>query len=72
MIIICLLLLVNSFTMAQNKEPVTVDHVDLQKYAGTWYEIAKIPNSFQDQCVGNTTATYSLNDDGSIIRVEQM
>ena len=66
MIIICLLLLVNSFTMAQNKEPVTVDHVDLQKYAGTWYEIAKIPNSFQDQCVGNTTATYSLNDDGSI------
>ena len=53
--------------MAQNKEPVTtVDHVDLQKYAGTWYEIAKIPNSFQDQCVGNTTAAYSLNDDGSI------
>jgi apolipoprotein D and lipocalin family protein len=66
MIIICFLLLVNSFTIAQNKEPVTVDHVDLQKYAGTWYEIAKIPNSFQDQCVGNTTATYSLNDDGSI------
>ena len=53
--------------MAQNKESVTtVDHVDLQKYAGTWYEIAKIPNSFQDQCVGNTTASYSLNDDGSI------
>ena len=53
--------------MAQNKEPVTtVDHVNLQNYTGTWYEIAKIPNSFQDQCVGNTTASYSLNDDGSI------
>lgn len=24
---------------------VTVDHVDLQKYLGRWYEIAKIPNA---------------------------
>ncbi len=52
--------------MAQNTEPQTVDHVNLQRYIGTWYEISKIPNSFQDQCAGNTTATYSLNDDGTI------
>ena len=44
----------------------TVDSVDLNKYVGTWYEIAKIPNSFQDQCVKNTTATYKINNEGDI------
>ena len=38
----------------------TVRSVDLSKYAGTWYEIAKYPNKFQKQCVGNVTATYTL------------
>jgi len=47
-------------------EPVTVGNVDLNRYAGTWYEIAKIPNRFQKQCVRNTTATYSLNKDGTL------
>ena len=28
-------------------DPVTVDSVDLSRYIGTWYEIAKIPNTFQ-------------------------
>jgi apolipoprotein D and lipocalin family protein len=35
----------------------TVDNVDLSRYTGKWYEIAKYPNKFQKQCVGNTTAT---------------
>lgn len=43
-----------------------VDSVDLKKYQGVWYEIAKIPNSFQSHCAKNTTATYSINDDGKI------
>lgn len=50
----------------ENNKVVTVDNVDLGRYTGLWYEIAKIPNSFQDQCVSNTTAEYSLNDDGTI------
>ena len=33
--------------------PKTVEKVDLTKYAGTWYEIAKIPNSFQSDCSQN-------------------
>jgi apolipoprotein D and lipocalin family protein len=45
---------------------VTVDAVDLQRYAGLWYEIAKIPNRFQDQCARGTTATYSMREDGRI------
>jgi apolipoprotein D and lipocalin family protein len=53
--------------MAQkNKDPQTVRNVDLQKYTGVWYEIAKIPNNFQDQCIANTTAEYSLMEDGRI------
>ena len=48
------------------KEPATVDSVDLERYAGTWYEIAKIPNRFQRKCSRNTTATYRLRSDGRI------
>ena len=43
----------------------TVPKVDLQKYLGTWYEIARAPNPFEKNCVG-VTATYSLMDNGRI------
>jgi apolipoprotein D and lipocalin family protein len=46
--------------------PVTVEHVDLERYVGLWYEIAKIPNRFQRQCVRGTTAQYSIRSDGNI------
>lgn len=44
----------------------TVKQVDLNKYVGLWYEIAKIPNSFQEQCAYGTTAEYRLLRDGEI------
>jgi apolipoprotein D and lipocalin family protein len=47
-------------------EVATVNHVDLKRYIGTWYEIAKIPNWFQKKCARNTTATYTLRGDGRI------
>ena len=63
--IILLLILVASVNLiAQQNPPTTVKYVDLKKYSGLWYEIAKIPNSFQDQCVKSTTAKYILKDDG--------
>lgn len=44
-----------------NQQPVkTVENVDLIRYAGLWYEIAKIPNSFQRRCASGTTAEYML------------
>lgn len=46
--------------------PVPVARVDLERYAGTWYELAKIPNRFQKDCAGGTTATYTLREDGRI------
>ncbi len=42
-----------------------VGHVDLQRYLGTWYEIATIPQRFQKGCVG-VTAEYSLRKNGDI------
>jgi apolipoprotein D and lipocalin family protein len=51
---------------AQQSSPKTVDYVDLKKYVGLWYEIAKIPNRFQSQCVKGTTAKYTLNGNGEI------
>jgi apolipoprotein D and lipocalin family protein len=48
------------------QSPVPVARVDLERYAGRWFEIAKIPNRFQKQCVGGTTATYTLREDGKI------
>jgi apolipoprotein D and lipocalin family protein len=44
----------------------TVASVDLTRYTGVWYEIARLPNRFQKQCVRNVTATYVLRDDGRI------
>jgi apolipoprotein D and lipocalin family protein len=44
----------------------TVDYVDLDRYMGKWYEIAKFDNSFQKQCL-QTRATYSLK--GEVVKV---
>ena len=48
----------------------TVDQVDLQRYAGTWYEIASYPARFQKGCVA-TQAEYTLRSDGLIQVVNQ-
>jgi apolipoprotein D and lipocalin family protein len=42
-----------------------VDSVDLNRYAGRWYEIARYPNSFERDCVG-VTADYTLREDGRV------
>ena len=44
----------------------SVGTVDLVRYAGRWYEIAKYPNRFQRQCIADTVATYAVRDDGSV------
>jgi apolipoprotein D and lipocalin family protein len=44
----------------------TVEAVDLDRYAGDWFEIARYPNRFQRGCAGDVTASYSRRDDGRI------
>ncbi len=52
---------------ADGKPPLeVVPSVDLTRYAGKWYEIARLPNRFQRDCAGHTTATYTLRPDGKI------
>ncbi len=43
----------------------TVDHVDLEKYMGKWYEIAAFPQRFEKGC-HCTTAEYELTDKGYV------
>jgi apolipoprotein D and lipocalin family protein len=49
----------------------TVPSVDLRRYEGQWFEIAKYPNWFQRSCASNTTATYTPQSDGSILVVNR-
>ena len=49
----------------------TVSSVDLKQYSGKWFEIARYPNKFQKDCVGNTTATYTIKDEKSLTVVNQ-
>jgi apolipoprotein D and lipocalin family protein len=63
-IIFLIILSMNIFSQQQPLK--TVEYVDINKYLGLWYEIAKIPNRFQSQCVKGTTAKYSMKENGEI------
>lgn len=54
-----------SFGCSSNKDLQVVKKVELEKYSGTWYEIARFPSSFESslKCV---TATYTLKENGKI------
>jgi len=52
-------------TNSQMIDKTTVKELDLNRYLGTWYEIARFPHSFEKNMVG-VTATYSLREDGKI------
>lgn len=44
----------------------TIERLDVGRYLGTWYEIAKYPNRFQRQCVADTQALYRQREDGQL------
>lgn len=44
----------------------TIASLDVSRYMGTWYEIAKYPNRFQKKCVADTRAEYRLQAGGSV------
>jgi apolipoprotein D and lipocalin family protein len=49
----------------------TVSKVDLNRYAGRWHEIARLPMFFQRNCTGEVTAQYSLKPNGKVEVVNQ-
>ena len=66
-VLICSLGLLACSTTGDAPLP-TVAAVDLQRYAGDWYEIAKLPNVFQSACASDTVARYRVRDDGVSVR----
>lgn len=48
-------------------ELAVVPFVDPGKYSGLWYEIARLPNKFQDDCIGDVTATYAIDGEDFIV-----
>jgi apolipoprotein D and lipocalin family protein len=50
---------------ANPTEVTVVEHVDIERYMGRWYEIARYPNRFQKDLVG-VIAEYTLRDDGTV------
>ncbi|CBW27401.1 putative exported protein [Halobacteriovorax marinus SJ] len=60
------LLLVSCSTSSARHLPLdTVNYVDLSKYLGKWYEIARYEQKFQKDCTA-VTANYSLKENGEI------
>jgi len=51
-------------TPAAPIEPIAA--LDVQRYLGSWYQVALIPNRFQSQCISDTTASYRQRSDGAI------
>ncbi len=47
-------------------ELLTVPSVDVARYMGVWFEIAKYPNRFQKQCIADTQAHYRLLRSGTV------
>ncbi|MFA5878889.1 MAG: lipocalin family protein [Candidatus Margulisiibacteriota bacterium] len=65
-LIICGYFIVGFFEVKNEYvEKLPIQNIELDKYLGTWYEIARYPNDFEEDLVG-VTATYSLKKDNHI------
>jgi apolipoprotein D and lipocalin family protein len=67
--LIIIVFMIFSIARAQNK-PSVVSDVDLNRYKGKWYEIARLPNWFERK-LKCTSATYTLRGDGRITVLNQ-
>lgn len=47
-------------------KPAPVAHVDLDRYIGKWYEVARLPMYFQRNCASDVSAIYSIQTNGNI------
>jgi apolipoprotein D and lipocalin family protein len=51
---------------AEEARMTPVPTLDLRRYAGVWYEIARLPNPFQKKCAHSVVARYAVRDDGRL------
>ena len=59
-------LLAGTAVVSRKDELQVVPSVDLSRYVGQWYEIARLPNRFQKKCADSVTANYTVRSDGNI------
>lgn len=59
------LLSILGISCASDSAVQTAKNVDIKRYMGTWYEIARYENSFQ-KGLKNSRAQYTLNEDGTV------
>ena len=71
LLVVCASMNPSATELDESTPVVTVSHVDLERYAGSWFEIARIPNRFQKQCAGATTAEYTIREDGKIVVINR-
>lgn len=60
-----------AFAQSETTALRAIDRLDVQRYLGRWYEIARYPNKFQSQCVSDASADYALQPDGRISVLNQ-
>ena len=60
------LLLLPAATAADPPALAPIASLDLERYMGTWVEVARFPNRFQRDCTGPATAIYSLQPEGRV------
>jgi lipocalin len=68
LLVIPMLFCVFTALSAENKSTADikpVDNLDVNKYMGRWYEIARLPTWFEDG-LDYVTATYTLKNDGQV------
>ncbi len=64
--ILLMALLLTAGAQAADAPLQAIPQLDVARYMGRWYEIAKFPNRFQKQCAGDTSAEYQLLPDGRV------
>ena len=64
--VITTMVLAGMAAVDRKSELEVVGAVDLSRYAGRWYEIARLPNRFEKKCADSVTATYTLRSDGKV------
>jgi apolipoprotein D and lipocalin family protein len=58
--------LIDRHPIGNTSVPEPAKSVDLTRYIGVWFEIARYDLRFERSCAGGVTATYTLRSDGSI------
>ena len=51
---------------AENSTLAAIPKLELSKYLGLWYEIARKPLYFQRECQSDVTARYTINEYGNV------